>query len=167
MRAYTRTRRSASAYGSAFSSTDLTTPKTAAFAPMPSASVTIASSENSGARTAERTPIPQILPQVVEPVATGHGAALLREQLRALVADARHVAEALERRRTCRDGVHAARHVIAHALLEVERELAVDFDLWLGLEGTPAATTVAFLQFLTHGRSGHRAQLGARVVSTA
>ena len=70
-------RRPASAYGSALSSTDFTTPKTAAFAPMPSASVTIASSENSGARSSERDAEPQILPEVVEPFAATPSARVL------------------------------------------------------------------------------------------
>ncbi len=55
-RAYTRTRRPASAYGSESSSTDFATPKTAALAPIPRARVSTARREKSGVRRAERTP---------------------------------------------------------------------------------------------------------------
>jgi hypothetical protein len=56
----------------------LTTPNIAVFAPMPNASVVTASSENSGARRAERTGVAEILREVLDPdpppssVAHGH-----------------------------------------------------------------------------------------------
>jgi hypothetical protein len=84
-------------------------------------------------------PVTQVLPEVVEPVAARRRALLGLEQRRAGGAHLVHVAEAGEGGGARRGRVHAAGHVLAHALLEVEGELVVHLGAGRGLERADAA----------------------------
>ncbi len=104
--------------------------------------------------------VPEVLAQVAEPVAAGGGTAVGGQQLGALLAHAGEVAEAGERGGARRRRVHAARHVVLDALLEVKRQLGLHLHLRLGIErAAPAGDAVA------HRR--HLAQLGAWVAPMA
>ena len=138
----------------------MTTPNTAAFAPMPSARVSTASSENSFERIAERTPKWRSCRRSAIQSRRA-SAPLLGQHLRALALYVADVAETVERRGARGGGIHSLCYVVANALLEVERELVVHLGLRRGLEWP------AYVEVRKGVAHGQLAQLGACAEATA
>jgi hypothetical protein len=80
----------------------------------------------------------EILLQIAEPVAAVGCATVGLEELGAFLPHLAQVAEALERRRACGDGIHSARDVVADALVEMKCQLVLDLDFRIRVERAPA-----------------------------
>src|SRR5690348_3718677 len=81
----------------------------------------------------------QILAKVLEPVSAAGGTAVVLEHLRALLPHGGEVAKSRDGGRAGGLGVHAPSDVVADALLDVKRELIVDFGVWLGWKDSKVA----------------------------
>ena len=121
------TSRSGSPKGSGRSSVASTSAKMALLAPMPSASVSVATSVKAG----ELLQLPErelhVVAELLEPLGEAHLTISLSAQVGHRSFEARDIAQPADRQLARGRRIHAARDELARPHLDVERELFVDF----------------------------------------